>query len=188
MGSVQEFFRTAIRDLGHVGALFPSSSFASRTVVAQVPDESQCIVEYGPGTGAITRALLDKLGHGGKLIGVEVNETFAVQLQEDVGDSRLNVVHGDIREISQGLRTFAPRGVDAVISGIPFSFLSKETRERLLENTRQALRPGGVFVVYQHTPKMLEELERCFGRVERHFEVRNIPPYFIMVARKQHSS
>lgn len=186
MGIVQEFFRTAIRDFSHIGALFPSSAFACRAVTSQVPQGSKCIVEYGPGNGVITRELVARLNHQGKVIGVEINEAFARQLQQEMNEPRVEVVHGDIREVSERLRTWAPQGVDAVVSGIPFSFLTKEARMRLIQNTYHGLRPGGVFVVYQHSPKMLEELSREFGRVERHFEVRNLPPYFIMVARKVH--
>jgi phospholipid N-methyltransferase len=177
------FLRNALRDFPHVGSLFPSSSFACRAIARHLPAAPRVVVEYGPGSGVVTRELLTRLPHSARLIAFEINAEFAALLRL-VSDQRLHINQEDIVEASGRLREWAPDGVDAVISGIPFSFLSKAARERVVLNTRDALKDGGRFIVYQNSRKMTRPLEACFTRVSCRFELRNIFPYFIMVAHK----
>jgi len=178
------FLKNALKDFAHVAALFPSTPFACRAIAGNLPDEPAVVVEYGPGSGVVTRELLRHLPPVGKLIAVEINSVFAEQLRR-WPDRRLDVEEGDIVTASARLREWAPRGVDAVISGIPFSFLSAAKREEVVRNTSAALRPGGRFIVYQNSAKMTGPLERHFGRVTCRFEPRNVFPYFIMVGYKE---
>ena len=63
-----------------------------------------------------------------------------------------------------------------IISGIPFSTLPATSRERILRDTKDALEPGGAFLVYQFSSRVLADLRRIFGEVERGFQLLNILP------------
>lgn len=176
-----KFLEVALGDFLHVGAILPSSSFASRAIASQLPEHPSRTVEYGPGNGSVTRELLRHVPEGGKLTGIEVNERFYHEL-EKIGDHRLELVHGDVVEVTAKLAAQHPGTFAAAVSGIPFSFISTAQAEHLLESTRKLLRPGGRFVVYQNSPRVLPLLKAHFASVKLTFEPRNIFPYFIMVA------
>ncbi|MBI4090809.1 MAG: methyltransferase type 11, partial [Candidatus Komeilibacteria bacterium] len=47
------------------------------------------------------------------------------------------------------------------------------------------LSAGGTFLVYQYSPLVLPILKKYFKKVKLYYEVRNLFPYFIMVAEKE---
>jgi len=67
-----------------------------------------------------------------------------------------------------------------VVSGIPFTFLKRHQREKIVKCTRQALNSDGIFIVYQNSYYATKYLEKEFDHIARDFEPRNIPPMFIM--------
>jgi phospholipid N-methyltransferase len=180
-----QFLRVALADFGHVGALFASSRWVVRAVTRRIDEGARVVVEYGPGDGTLSRGILARLREGGRLIGIEVNDSFC-RLLRAAQDLRLEVVAGDALGVSERLRALAPQGVDAVVSGIPLSFLTPRDRDRLFFHTSHALRPGGSFIVYQCTPQLWfsRAARRHFRAVERRFEVRNLPPCFITILTK----
>ncbi len=64
---------------------------------AQLP-EGATVLEVGPGTGMLTRALLARAG---KVVAVEADDALAPALEEtfaeEIQNGRLEVIHGDIR-------------------------------------------------------------------------------------------
>lgn len=148
-----------------------------------MPEAARVVVEYGAGNGTLTEALLKRLGNPSRLVGIEVNADFVADLKR-IRDERLEVVHGDVVEMAGKLRELAPNGVDAVVSGIPFSFLSPEARLEICRATREGLAENGRFIVYQNSLLMRKVLRKTFAKVETHFEPRNVFPYFIMVASR----
>jgi phospholipid N-methyltransferase len=75
-----------------------------------------------------------------------------------------------------------------VISGIPFSFLSDNMKDRILRNSFTALRPGGKFLAYQtfyqSNNHLKTYLDRIFPFVRVEYEMLNLPPLRIYEARK----
>jgi hypothetical protein len=58
-------------------------------------------------------------------------------------------------------------------------------RESVLRATKAALEPDGAFLVYQFSRRVLRDLERVFGPVERRFEPLNILPAQLFVCRRR---
>lgn len=174
------FFKTAVKNLRSVGAIAPTSRWAIGLLLNQINPPVKCLLEYGAGGGAITRELLSRLAADGRLIAVELVDEFVSELRR-LNDSRLTVVHDDIFRVLPSLADVSP---EVVVSGIPLSYQSREERERLVAETWRLLKTGGMFLVYQTTPLVFPLLRRHFRRVELLFEPRNLPPCFIMAARK----
>ncbi|MGI8610867.1 MAG: methyltransferase, partial [Sphingomicrobium sp.] len=65
---------------------------------------------------------------------------------------------------------------DYVLSGIPFSTLPPGVGQAIAEATAKVIRPGGAFLVYQFSPKVVEFIKPWFERIERGFEWLNVPP------------
>ena len=177
------FATVAVRDYNKVGALTVSTRYVVRAVARQLGHAHHFIVEYGAGDGILCKTLLKRLPEEGRLTAVELNDHFYDELGR-IRDPRFHAIKGDAISMSRRPETFRLPWIDAVVSSIPLSFVDPEGREELIRNTWEALRPGGVFVVYQYTPLILKLLGKYFRRLSTAFEPRNIPPYFIMRAEK----
>ncbi|HSM77148.1 MAG TPA: hypothetical protein VLT57_05975, partial [Bryobacteraceae bacterium] len=72
---------------------------------------------------------------------------------------------------------------DAVISSIPFSFLTEDERHEILAQTRELLPAHGVFIVFhQYSRLALKPLRAHFESVTMSFELRNVFPCFTFCA------
>jgi 16S rRNA (adenine1518-N6/adenine1519-N6)-dimethyltransferase len=84
--------------------------------VAKLP-QGAIVLEIGPGTGILTRALLERVG---KIIAVEADKELFKKLQNDFADEialdKLTLVHGDIRSFN--INTL-PRGY-SIVANIPY--------------------------------------------------------------------
>ena len=84
-------------------------------------------------------------------------------------------------------RILAERGfahADYVLSGIPFSTLPPGVGDAIAKATAKVIRPGGAFLVYQFSPKVMEFIKPWFERIERGFEWMNVPPARLFWAYK----
>jgi phospholipid N-methyltransferase len=179
--SILRFLKVAAKDF-RVGAVMPSSRFAVRSIMRRVPQRLDAVLEYGPGDGVLTRRLLERLSPDGKLLAVETNPEFADRLAS-IGDPRFMLVRGDATKAAAHAAAAGLGPFDLVVSGIPFSMLSDATRKDVVDMTHELLKPGGIFLVYQTSPLMVPYLKRRF-RVRTSVQPLNVPPYFIMQAKK----
>lgn len=182
IGPVRKHLGTALRDFRHVASIFPSTRFAIARIVAFVDPSAVAVVEYGAGTGNVTRGILQHLGKNARVIGVELNPSFSAHLKKDIQDPRFTVSQGSVLAVLPSVRALLPQGASAVVSGIPFSLIPSDEREEIVAQTRKLLNENGRFIVYQNSRLMMPVLRRHFAKVECHLELRNIFPYFIMVA------
>lgn len=160
-----------------LGSLIPSSRFLIEEVLEHVDwERADTIVEYGPGVGSFTSAILRRMRPGARLVALELNEEFVRFLRETLPDPRLEVLHESAAEIERVLDERDLLPADYVISGIPFSTMPKEVRKDILRSTRSVLGPDGAMLVYQFSRKVLPYLRDEFGRVERGFEPLNVLP------------
>ncbi|MFA6029513.1 MAG: methyltransferase domain-containing protein [Elusimicrobiota bacterium] len=166
-----------------VAAVMPSSKYIVNRVLRSLAEVSpRVVVEYGPAEGVMTRRILDLMPKDGRLFCVELNEPFVRALVQKVRDPRLVAVHGDVLQIDRILRAHGIEQADAIVSGIPFSFLSPRERHELAAKTRALLRPGGRFIAYQCTTHLFPVLKTHFRRFETELELRNLPPHFVFTA------
>lgn len=177
-----EFLRTALRD-HRIGAITKSSLQTIARVVEAIPQSCTYLVEYGPGDGTVTRAILERLPSHGQVVAIEQNATLVNELQ-NLRDPRLSVVHGDILDIVPRLHELPLPRIDTAVSCIPCTLLQPHEREHLVRETHRALAPGGAFIMYQYSPLMRPLLQRYFGNVRLSFAPLNFPPYFVMAATK----
>lgn len=173
------FFGHFLKDY-RIGALTKSSAFTVSKVSAALDyTRDITIIEYGPGEGVITRAILAKMTPGSKLIAIETNDAFIKRLSS-INDPRLVVAHDKAQRANEILTAHNISCADYVVSGIPFTFFPRRIRKEIVSSTKKILCPGGTFVVYQYTPKMTRTLKRIFGNVRVSFVPLNLPSYFLM--------
>lgn len=180
------FFGQYLANPRQVGSITPSSDRLARAMVRAMPlCETRCVVEYGPGTGALTRLILAHLPPDAEYYALEPNPAFRRHLVQRF--PRVRVI-GDGAERADVHLGHLVGQVDAVFSGVPFSLMSWATLARTMLITEQMLRPGGHFraFVYHHSyylPKVVE-LRRLLSR--RYQELcaervwANLPPAMVV--------
>lgn len=181
------FARNFFKHPKMLGSLIPSSRFLIDRLLERVDwGRARVIVEYGPGVGTITEEVLRRMRPDATLVVFETNGEFVRFLEESLADPRLHVIHGSAEDIGDVLARLECGPADYVISGIPFSTMPEDLRERILNATRAALRPSGTFLVYQFSAKVWPHLQRVFRHVHRDFEVRNVLPAWLFFCGPAH--
>lgn len=178
------FLRNFIRHPMAVGTFTPSSRWVVRRLLAAIDFErAQQLVEYGPGIGTITTALLERMRPGARLLAIESNGEFAEYLRERFRDPRLTVVHGSAADVRAALHAARMRTIDQVVTGIPLSTLPRAVTRRVLDETRALLATDGRLLVYQYSTRVLPELRRRFTDVRHAIEWRNLLPMHVYDCR-----
>lgn len=177
---VAELFLFATNFLRHpsmLGSVIPSSRFLVEHVLAPIDwSKTRTIVEYGPGVGTFTAEILRRMRADAKLVVIETNPQFVRFMRETLPDKRLHVEQGSAEDVLTLLGKHDLTRADVVISGIPLGSFSRRLQRSIVGATSFALQPGGHFLVYQFTARVLPVLREFFPRVVRSREVRNFPP------------
>ena len=172
-----EFLRGFLKHPVMVGSIIPSSRTLIERMLAPVDwANTRLFVEYGPGVGTFTRPILEKLGPEATLLTIDTNPEFNDFLRESIDDPRLVAVTGSAAEVEKILADRGFEHADYVLSGIPFSTLPPGLGDEIGEATAKVIRPGGAFLVYQFSPKVMDFIKPWFDRIERGFEWLNVPP------------
>jgi phospholipid N-methyltransferase len=187
-----EFLRAPRR----TGSVAASSRALARQMVAAIPDVPQpVVVELGPGTGAFTGAIAQRLGGQGHQLAVEVNPRFAAALRQRF--PALDVAACDALLLPRLLHERGRAAADVVLSGLPWSSFTRERQRSLLGVVAGCVAPGGAFVTfaYVHSPwypparRFRALLEAAFEEVTVSPTVwRNLPPAFVYAARRAGAS
>jgi phospholipid N-methyltransferase len=165
-----------------LGSIWPSSRYLVDEVLRPVDwQRAQVIVEYGPGVGTITTEILRRMRPDAHLVAIETNEAFVRFLKDSCRDARLHVVNESAADVGKILEGLNLPPAQYVVSGIPLGSMPEALRVDIVAKTRAALAPGGQFLVYQFTSRVLPVLQRTFEDVSRSMEKRNIPPAHLFV-------
>ena len=172
-----QFLRGFLKHPKMVGSIIPSSRVLIERMLAPVDwENTRVFVEYGPGVGTFTRPILDKLGPDATLITIDTNADFTRYLTKSIDDPRLVAVTGSAADVADILAERGFEHADYVLSGLPFSTLPPGVGDAIGKATAEVIRPGGAFLIYQFSPKVLDFVKPHFERIERGFEWINVPP------------
>jgi phospholipid N-methyltransferase len=176
-GGALLFARNFFRHPRMLGSIIPSSRFLIKQLLQPIDwAQAQVIVEYDPGVGGITAEILRRMRPDAMLIAIETNPEFVSYLRSSIQDERLHVVEASAEGVDEILRQYGQSNASYIISGIPFSTIPAAVRERILLKTCEVLKPGGSFLVFQFSTRVLEDLQRIFRYVRRQFEPLNVLP------------
>ena len=172
-----QFLRGFLKNPVMVGSVIPSSRILIEKMLAPVDwANTKLFVEYGPGVGTFTRPVLEQLGPDARLVTIDTNADFTRYLRDSIDDPRLITVNGSAANVEKILAEQGLGQADYVLSGLPFSTLPAGVGEDIAEATANVIRPGGAFLVYQFSPKVLDFIKPHFERIDRGFEWVNVPP------------
>lgn len=174
-----------------MGSVVPSSRYLSQSMLQGLDfDQVQHLIEYGPGTGAFTRHLSERLINvQSRLQLIEKNPVFIDRLTRQYPQAE---IHRDsaLRVLQQNQDLQG--GVDLVVSSLPFTTIAWTETQATLELTHAALRSGGIFRMYmychtfplQKNRRLVNLLKSMFSQVDFWVEVRNFPPACVVHCEK----
>jgi phosphatidylethanolamine/phosphatidyl-N-methylethanolamine N-methyltransferase len=179
------FLRSWIEKPLHMGAVMPSGRVLARTMAQYVDIDSEGpVVELGPGTGAITGALIEHGIDQKRLVLVEYNPGFCALLRDRF--PRAMVVQGDAYALRDSLWDVLSMPASAVVSGLPLVTKPMLTRLKLIRDAFLAMAPGAPFV--QFTYSVAPPIPKSLPGVSTEASERiwmNLPPARVWVYRKR---
>ena len=179
------FFKRFLKRPLQIASIVPSSRVLVERVANKIDfDRARIIAEYGPGEGAHSRELAQRMRPNAQLLLFELDPAFSRDLKRQfANDRRVHVINANAATIGGELVRRGIAQCDYIVSGIPFSILEIDKKRDLLRQTHDALTPGGAFIIYQVTNE-LRQHAIDFASANSEYVLQNIPPMFITVFRK----
>lgn len=178
------FFKGWIDKPKAVGSIIPTSSITARRMASVVDISSGLpVLEIGPGTGVITRAILARGVPARKLYAVEYSPDFVRHLRRNFPG--VNVIEGDAFDLYSTLGEDAPRRFDSVVSGVPLLNFPVQKRVAYIEDLLDRIPEGRPIIQLTYGPK--SPVPPGLGNYSvKHFDfvIRNIPPTQLWVYRR----
>jgi phosphatidylethanolamine/phosphatidyl-N-methylethanolamine N-methyltransferase len=177
------FLRSWIEKPLRMGAVMPSSKFLARAVARYVDTQSTApVIELGPGTGAITDAMIARGVAEKRLVLVEFDPGFCALMRERYPQA--TVIQGDAYNLEHTLAGLDTPG-SAMVSGLPIVTRPMPVRVKLMRNAFLKLEPGAPFI--QFTYSVAPPIPKSQPGVETKASERiwmNLPPARVWVYRK----
>jgi phosphatidylethanolamine/phosphatidyl-N-methylethanolamine N-methyltransferase len=174
------------------GSLIPSSSHLAKVMIQGADLQSADVVlECGPGTGAFTGYILQRLNPHAKFAAIEINPQFAAAFR--AAHPGVLLYEDSVENLSEICASMGVAGVDCVISGLPWAFFPKSMQVSILDQLMLVLNPGGRFVTFEYLQSVALPGQRSFaallrdyfGSVSKSSTVwLNFPPAFVFHCRR----
>ncbi len=186
------FVREFARNPQRTGALTPSSARLAQEAVQPIPSTGDpVVVELGPGTGAFTGAIQERLGGRGRHVAVELNPRFAALLRRNF--PAVDIANADATQLAALLAEREIARADVIVSGLPWAVFPTALQTNLMNAVLAALGPGGAFTSFGYVHAMrLPPARRFRARLQRSFDEvvvgrtvwQNVPPARVYFARR----
>jgi phosphatidylethanolamine/phosphatidyl-N-methylethanolamine N-methyltransferase len=154
LSDYQTFLTQFLRNYNSTGSVIPSGRALGTALCRYVGygGTPQKILEAGPGTGAVTGCIIERLRSDDQLWMVELNPTFAAHLRTSFKEkpayreaaSRCHLIEGSVQQLGH------EGEFDLVISGLPLNNFSSEDVQNILQAYAKLLKPGGILSFFQY--------------------------------------
>ena len=141
------FLRQLLAKPGQVSAIAPSSRWLARAMAQGLGPHTGRVLEFGPGTGQLTRGILAAGVAAKDLTLFEMNPDFVTHLRAEFPGV---TVH---RGAAQIANSYVANGVGAVISGLPLLSMPPQICQTILQAAHDILAPDGVYVQFTYGPR-----------------------------------
>ena len=171
-----------------VGSIVPTSSVTARKMASVVdPSSGLPVLELGPGTGVITKAILKAGVKPENLWSIEYSEDFVRHLRRDYPG--VNFIQGDAFDLDATLGDKRDTVFDSVVSGVPLLNFPVPKRVAYVEDLLDRIPVGRPIVQITYGPVSPVPPGRGNYTVE-HFDfiLRNIPPSRLWIYRRANAA
>lgn len=179
------FLKESFKNLKTLGTITPSSRFLAARMLKKIDfSKVEVLVELGPGNGAITNRILEKLPPNATLVCFEINNNFYHQLLA-IKNPQLVVIKASAENIKLELQKLNYTKADHIISSLPLTIIPEKISTEILNKSYQVLENGGTFVQFQYSLTYFKKLKTVFkATISLDFEPLNIPPAFVYRCKK----
>ena len=187
MGDTLTFLKNFVRHPTQVGAIAPSSPGLVRVMVDWFEwDDAKNVVEFGPGTGVFTEAVVGRLCDGAKFFAIERSAELVEATRRRCPG--VTVHQESVTEVAELCRQESMSEVDAIVCGLPWASFSDSLQSDIMDAMLEVLRPGGQFATFAYWQglalpagqRFSRRLRDTFATVQRSPTVwRNLPPAFV---------
>ena len=143
----QLFFRQLLTKPKQISAIAPSSPWLARAMAKGLGPKSGRVVEFGPGTGALTRGILAAGVPPENITVFEMSAEFVSHLRLSM--PRVTVHHA----AAQAAPGLVPPGVERVISGLPLLSMPEDLRRSIVSAAFDILGPDGIYTQFTYGAK-----------------------------------
>lgn len=147
MSDLALFRRRLLRNPRQISAIAPSSRTLARAMTLGLGPRSGPVVEFGPGTGRFTEAILARGVRPEDLTLFELDEEFVDYLRQKFPGV---TVH---RLPAQEAAHLVAPGVATVVSGLPLLSMPPAVREGIVAAAFAILAPRGRYVQFTYGPR-----------------------------------
>jgi phosphatidylethanolamine/phosphatidyl-N-methylethanolamine N-methyltransferase len=141
------FRRRLLQNPRQVSAIAPSSRALARAMANGLGPASGRVVEFGPGTGSLTRAILAAGVAPHDLTLFELDPAFADHLRQAFPGTTLHLCGADT-----AADHISP-GVGAVVSGLPLLSMPEPVCHAIVSAAFAILAPGAPYIQFTYGPK-----------------------------------
>ena len=149
-------------------------------------DKARGVVEFGPGTGVFTEAVVERLHQDAKFFAIERSADLVATTRSRCPG--VKVVQDSVTNVAELCRQESMGQVDAIVCGLPWASFSESLQSEIMEAMLEVLAPGGQFATFAYWQGVIlpagkrfsRRLHSTFATVERSHTVwRNLPPAFV---------
>jgi phosphatidylethanolamine/phosphatidyl-N-methylethanolamine N-methyltransferase len=177
-----KFLRGLVARPRTTGAISPSGPALTRAMASHVdPNDTLPVIELGPGTGVVTKALIERGVNPRRIIAIEYSPEFCRLIRERFPG--VTVVQGDAYDLDGTLGARADR-ISAVVSSLPLVARPLPDRIRLIEAGLARMRPGMPFIQFSYLLKgPVEGVPGRFTAEASRWIWMNLPPARVWLYR-----
>ncbi len=171
-----EFYKAWFDNPKTVGAIAPTGTMLARKMASTIrPADGSMVLELGPGSGVITKAILAHGVQPRNLVSIEYSERFLPSLRRRYPG--VNFVHGDALNLSKIAEEHGIEKFSTVISSLPLLSFPVLWRVRLIDKMLDFLEPGGSLIQFSYG-RQPPVPARCKRYTVSHVETVwfNLPP------------
>ena len=186
------FFSRFLKSPRTVGAVTASSRALAEAMVDGIDlTRPGRIVELGPGTGAFTSAIVERLGPETRFLALDIEPAFVERI--NARWPAVECVCASAERLPAVASDYQMLPIDHIVSGLPFASLPPQVTQQIIENIAATLRPAGTFTTFQYVPAYGLPSAVAFRRSMAQWMstqptvrlvVRNMPPVLVMTWRK----
>jgi phosphatidylethanolamine/phosphatidyl-N-methylethanolamine N-methyltransferase len=170
------FLKGMISSPDTVGSIIPTSRVTARCMADQIDTSSKLpVLELGPGTGVITKAILNRGIDPKDLYCVEYSDEFTRRLKIMLPD--VNIINGDAFDLDNVLGDMRNAKFDTIITSMPLLNFPMMARKRLINDLLERMPDGRPIILFSYgaTAPVPTEGED-FDVTSIRWVIRNVPP------------
>ncbi len=136
-----------VKKPGEVGAIAPSSKHLGKVISQNVQSNSNPlnVIEVGPGTGAFTKIIADKLKKEDRLDVIEYNPEFVKVLKEKFKSYSNVFIH------CESITDWKPDyKYDYMVSSLPFNVFEIDFVQKILSHYEDIMKPDGIISYFEY--------------------------------------